>query len=160
MATSTLIQFLGDGITSPSGTEAGTSNRRQVETFISGGAIAAGDWVSLDVSKTGADKALYVIEAPATASDARCIGVALAAAAAAGEQIRVVVAGYVAVANVVTGTGIGQALTPNGTAGRVGPAEYIATVPALQPSAFRPSAGSPWLLPRPTRPGAWLRSSS
>ena len=106
MATSTLIQFLGDGITSPSGTEAGTSNRRQVETFISGGAIAAGDWVSLDVSKTGADKALYVIEAPATASDARCIGVALAAASAAGEQVRVVVAGYVAEANVATGTGI------------------------------------------------------
>jgi hypothetical protein len=125
MATSTLVQFLGDGITSPSGTEADTSNRRQVETFISGGAIAAGDWVSLDVSKTGADKALYVIEAPATASDARCIGVALAAAAAAGEQVRVVVAGYVAEANVATGTGIGQALTPNGTAGRVGPAEYI-----------------------------------
>ena len=39
--------------------------------------------------------------------------------------MRVVVAGYVAEANVVTGTGIGQALTPNGTAGRVGPAEYI-----------------------------------
>ena len=118
MATSTLIQLL------EAGQGGDTSNRRQVETFIAGGAIASGDWVSLDVSKAGADKALYVIEAPATASDARCIGVALAAAAA-DEQIRVCVAGYVASANVATGTGIGQALTPNGTAGRVGPAEYI-----------------------------------
>ena len=124
MATSTLVQFLGDGVTTPSGIGADSSNRRQIETFIAGGAIASGDWVSLDVSKAGADKALYVIEAPATASDARCIGVALAGAAA-GEQIRVCIAGYVASANVVTGTGVGQALTPNGTAGRVGPAEYV-----------------------------------
>ena len=83
MATSTLVQFLGDGVTTPSGIGADSSNRRQVETFIAGGAIASGDWVSLDVSKTGAS------------------------------------------ANVVTGTGVGQALTPNGTAGRVGPAEYV-----------------------------------
>ena len=45
MATSTLLQRLdsGDG--------AATSNRSQVETFISGGAIAAGDWVVFDTSQ-------------------------------------------------------------------------------------------------------------
>jgi len=125
MADSTLIQFLGgtDGA-SPSGSTETDSNRRQTETFLAGGAITKGDWVSLDTSKTGSDKVLYVTQAPATASDARCIGVA-DNTAAAGEQVKVVIAGYVAAANVVTGTGIGQALTPNGTAGRVGPAEYI-----------------------------------
>ena len=55
MATSTLIQFLEAG-------EAGdTSNRRQVETFIAGGAIAAGDWVQLDTGETGADRVLQVL---------------------------------------------------------------------------------------------------
>ena len=97
MATSTLVQFLGDGITTPTGAGADTSNRRQVETFISSGAIAKGDWVELDASKTGADRALYVKECVGvgTKGNAAAFGVALAAVAAAGEQVRIVVAGYV-----------------------------------------------------------------
>ena len=91
MATSTLIQFLDAG-------QAGdTSHRRQVETFFAAGAIAAGDWVSLDVSQTGADKALYIVQTPGTAGDGRVVGVALDTAtgtAAAPVQIRTVVAGY------------------------------------------------------------------
>ena len=67
MATSTLIQFLDAG-------QAGdTSHRRQVETFFAAGAIAAGDWVSLDVSQTGADKALYIVQTPGTAGDGRVV---------------------------------------------------------------------------------------
>ena len=100
MATSTLIQFLGDGITSPTGAGADTMNRRQVETFISGAAIVAGDVVMLDTTKTGADRALYIKQASAVATgNPLAIGVALDAAAAAGEQVRVVVAGYVAGVN-------------------------------------------------------------
>jgi len=116
MATSTLIQFLAAG-------EGGdTSNRRQIETFYANGTIAAGDWVMLDASKTGADRALYVIEATAVANgNALVIGVATEAAAAGG-QVRVVISGYaegasvanaVAAANVplvVDNTAAGQAV--------------------------------------------------
>jgi hypothetical protein len=114
MATSTLVQFLAEG-------EGGdTSNRRQVETFLAGGAIAKGDWVALDTSKTGADRALFVIEAAgvATKGNPAAMGVALAAAAA-NERIDVVVAGYVAEANVAAATVAGSALIgPIGTAGQ------------------------------------------
>lgn len=113
MATSTLVQLLLEG-------EAGdTSNRRQVETFLAGGAIAKGDWVALDTSKTGADRALFVVEAAgvATKGNPAAMGVALAAAAA-NERIDVVVAGYVAEANVAAATVAGSALIgPIGTAG-------------------------------------------
>lgn len=116
MATSTLIQFLAAG-------EGGdTSNRRQIETFFANGTIAAGDWVMLDTTKTGADRALYVIEATAVANgNALVIGVATEAAAAGG-QVRVVISGYaegasvanaVAAANVplvVDNTAAGQAV--------------------------------------------------
>jgi hypothetical protein len=84
MATSTLIQFLASG-------ELGdTSNRRQVETFIANGAIAAGDWVQLDTAATGADRCLYVIEATAAFATGNplVVGVALAGAAT-GEGVRV-----------------------------------------------------------------------
>jgi len=116
MATSTLIQFLAAG-------EGGdTSNRRQIETFYANGAITKGDWVMLDTSKTGADRALFVIEATAVANgNALVIGVATEAAAAGG-QVRVVISGYaegasvanaVAAANVplvVDNTAAGQAV--------------------------------------------------
>lgn len=112
MATSTLIQFLD------AGEAADTSNRSQNETFYAGGAIAAGDWVSLDTSQTGADKALYVIQTTAAAGQGNVVGVALDTAAA-GSQVRVTIAGYVASANVVNGTAAGASLTTSGaTAGR------------------------------------------
>ena len=112
MATSTLIQFLD------AGEAADTSNRSQNETFYAGGAIAAGDWVSLDTSQTGADKALYVIQTTAAAGQGNVVGVALDTAAA-GAQVRVTIAGYVASANVTTGTAAGASLTTSGvTAGR------------------------------------------
>jgi hypothetical protein len=118
MATSTLVQFLGDGITSPTGAGADTSNRRQVETFISGAAIAAGDVVMLDTSKTGADRALYIKQCANVATgNPLAVGVALNAAAAAGEQVRVVVSGYVADVDCAGGTIlIGAALSAGKTA--------------------------------------------
>jgi hypothetical protein len=114
MATSTLVQFLGDGITSPTSIEGDTSNRRQVETFIAGGAIAAGDVVAFDTSKTGADRVLYVTEAAQVANgNGLSCGVALAAATA-GEQVRAVIGGY-ALVSTHGGVALGNLLTAGGT---------------------------------------------
>jgi hypothetical protein len=108
MATSTLVQFLEPG------SDGDISNRSQVETFLASGAIAKGDWVNFDTGKTGADRCLYVkvedTSGGAIALGVPVIGVALEAAAAAGAQVRVVVAGYVKEANVATGTAAGVAL--------------------------------------------------
>jgi len=131
MATSTLIQNLDGSAFVSSTTVPGSytsvatpdvSNRRQVETFIAGGTVAAGDVVALDVSKTGALKALTVVEAPANAG-ALAIGVCLGSAESdglltAGSKINVVVTGYVASADVETGVAAGQALVVGATAGR------------------------------------------
>ena len=117
MATSTLVQLLAN---EAEGGTAATSHRTQSETFIANGAITLGDWVAFDTSKTGSDRALYVIRAAgvATVGSQACIGVALATAGI-GDQIRVCTAGYVDSANVAATTVAGSALIgPIGTAGR------------------------------------------
>lgn len=123
MATSTLIQYLAQNQTSGLGVSvpvgAGASNRSQEETFIAGGTIARGDFVSLDTSKTGADKALFVVtidtSGGAVALGVPTVGVALAAATA-GQKVDVCVAGYCAQAAVATGTAAGVALSLDTTA--------------------------------------------
>jgi hypothetical protein len=122
MATSTLVQFL------EAGEPSSTSNRRQVETLIAGGTIAAGDAVALDTSKTGADRALYVVEAPAN-SGALVVGIALNGASA-NEPVAVVVTGYAAGANVESGVLAGQALYVGATAGRLAAISGAATASA------------------------------
>jgi len=116
MADSTLIQSLIIGAT------ADQSHRRQIETFLAGGTIVAGDVVSSEPSKTGPDKALYVIQAANVATgNALAIGVALDAAAA-GDRVRVVVSGYVEGVNCTAGTigAAGLALSAGkGAAGQV-----------------------------------------
>jgi len=117
MATSTLIQRLDTG-------EGGNvSHRRQVETYISGAAIVAGDIVMFDTSATDADRAATVIQCTVVATgNALAAGVALDAASAAGQRVRVVVAGYAE--NVKCGAGVVAAGNPI-SAGRliVGEAE-------------------------------------
>jgi hypothetical protein len=93
-------------------------NRRQVETFLAGGTIAAGDAVTFDLSKSDADKVLYVIEATA-ANKALIVGIAITAAAA-DEPVQVVISGYVASADVATGVTAGAQLSGSATAGRLG----------------------------------------
>ena len=85
MATNTLLQSLND---SANQATIDSSNRRQVETYLASAAIAAGDAVCFDASKTNAsDKALYVLKASTNAQTSKCfVGIALEAAAAAGEQ--------------------------------------------------------------------------
>jgi hypothetical protein len=117
-----LVQFLD------AGEAADTSNRRQVETFFTAGSITAGDFVSLDVTQAGADKALFIVQSPAAAGDGKAVGVALDTATGTANtpaQVRVVVAGYAAGANVATGSAAGTALTTTGTAGRAASATYI-----------------------------------
>ena len=110
MADSTLIQFLASG-------EAGdTSHRRQTETFLAGGAIAAGDVVAFDTSKTGADRALFVVQAGIVATgNGLAVGVALAAAAA-NEAVRVVVSGYAENVSCAGGVASGAVVNAAGTA--------------------------------------------
>ena len=122
MATTQIIQYLesaqvtGLGVSAPVG--ASTMDRSQVETFLAGGSITAGDFVVFDTSKTGANRVLYAIQSPATAGQSIVVGVALNTAAT-GEKVKVVVSGYVASANVVTGVLKGESLTTSGaTAGR------------------------------------------
>jgi len=110
MATSTLIQFLGAG----EGAE--TSHRSQVETFLAGGTIAKGDWLAFDVSKTNADKTLYVVTTPANAGRGNVAGVAVNAAVA-GEKVEAVIGGYVKSAKVAAGTAANASLTTSATAG-------------------------------------------
>ena len=70
MATNTLLQSLND---STNQATAGSSNRRQVETFIASAAIDQGDAVSLDASKTDdSDKALYVLKVDTDAATSKC----------------------------------------------------------------------------------------
>ena len=95
MARATYLQSLD--ATYEDGTSRGVtpSNRRQTEIFIASAPIVAGDAVSFDTSKTAdGDKALYVLPASTGAQTSKCfVGIALEAAAAAGDQIRVCVAG-------------------------------------------------------------------
>ena len=118
MATSTLIQSL-DTKDSAGGTIGATvSNRRQIEVFFAGAAIVAGEWVALDLSKSGATRAVTVVKTPAAAGAVNVIGVALGSAST-GEKVSVVVEGYVEGASVVSGVLQGEGLGTSGaTAGR------------------------------------------
>ena len=117
MATSTLIQYLetagvtGLGVSAPVG--AATSDRSQTETFLAGGTITAGDFVSLDVSQSGANKALFVVTVDtsggAVALGVPTVGVALASATS-GEKVQVCIGGFCKSANVATGTAANVAL--------------------------------------------------
>ena len=94
--------------------------RQEVKTYKAAGAIVAGDFVELDASKTGATRALYVKECTvlATLGNSALVGVALEAATAAGDDIRIVTHGYVT-ANVHGDTETGKLLCgPITVAGR------------------------------------------
>ena len=91
MATSTLLQKLDILDSDGNAYGVNTSNRRQIEWFIADAAIGLGDSVTFDaVDSGGAECTIKVIESPANKST---IGVALDAAAAAGDKIRVCLAG-------------------------------------------------------------------
>ncbi len=138
MATNDMLQYLEPAA---SGGLASASNRQQVETFKSGGAIDAGDWVAFDATKTGPDRTLYVTEAAAVANGNPLVcGVALNTVAGADADVRVVIAGYASgasVANAVAAAGValvvdntaaGQAVAA--VAGDLAPACGVSLAPA------------------------------
>jgi hypothetical protein len=128
MATSTLIQSLEGTAFESSKTVPGSytaiqpqdvSNRRQVETFIAGATVVAGDWLQFDTSATGANRVLTVIQASANGlGNPLVVGVCLGSAESdgsltLGSKINVIVAGYAEKANcaVATVNAAGIALT-------------------------------------------------
>jgi hypothetical protein len=141
MATSTLIQKLDRTalVSNTTGSPGSystvstpdVSNRSQEETFLAGGTIAKGDFVSLDTTKTGDQKALFVLTVDtsggAVALGVPTVGVALASATA-GQKVDVCIAGYCAQANVLNGTAAGIALTVDTTTSGRGVAADAANV--------------------------------
>lgn len=133
MATSTLLQQLGP---TADGFGASTSNRRQIETFLTtltngGGAaatisLAAGEWVAVDTGKTGADRMLFVGQAAVVANgNTLVIGVVAKTVSALLEPgisldvpVEVVVSGYAENARVTTAVATDIALVVDTTAGR------------------------------------------
>jgi hypothetical protein len=101
MATQNIIQYLEtsqynalpSGGTVAVGIEA--MNRRQIETFIASEAIAEKEAVAFDITKTAdGDKMIHVVKADSNDADRTAfVGIALAAAAAAGDTIDVCIAG-------------------------------------------------------------------
>jgi hypothetical protein len=144
MATSTLIQRL-DGTalvassTVPGGYDVVTtpdvSNRRQVETFIAGATVVAGDWLQFDTSVSGALRVLTVIQASANGTgNPLVVGVCLGSAETdgsltVGSKINVIVAGYAASANTNGGPVAGQPLVVQTVAGAADAAGAGITAP-------------------------------
>ena len=133
MATNTLIQKLFASDESGVGEDSiKVSNRQELETFFASEAIADGDLVCLDISKTSdGDKMSYVKKLK---TDAGVTAVAIGIAdqgVSAGDQIRVVIKGFKAAANVATGAAIGERIVGTATAGRGDVLANSSTLPAL-----------------------------
>ena len=128
MATQNLLQRL-DAAAETTGSSVNASDRRIEEVFIASEAIAAGDFVTLDLSKSDdSDKALHVKKLNSGATiTSLCVGVAIAAAAAAGDNIRICVRGMIS-ANVATGVAQGDRLIGSSTGGRAAVAPEFLTV--------------------------------
>ena len=139
MATQNIIQYLETsqynalpaGGTIAVGIEA--MNRRQIETFIAGAAIAANDLVALDFSKTSdGEIAITVVKADSGSTDSiAVVGFALNAAAAAGETVDVTIAGLHKSANVAGAVAKGDRLSISAVAGQADTYVNSDTVPVI-----------------------------
>lgn len=133
---------------SKSGSSFTTDNwygKTEVQTFIAGGSITAGQWVSLDLSQSPGEVFNTVVAADsdaASTSNATVVGVALDAGSA-GAGIRVIVAGYAAVANIADAATAGVALGISSTAGRAAGFAVQADTAAWPGPAFGVSLGTP-----------------
>jgi hypothetical protein len=130
MATSTLVQYLettGKSVTTGADVQlgGGISNRSQVETFLTAGAIVAGDWVMFDTTQTGAARVAFVAQTGVVATgNPLCAGVALKSVtgtATSPQPVEVVVSGYAETANVDGAVVAGSPLSAGAAvAGRAG----------------------------------------
>ena len=148
MATQNIIQYLETsqynalpaGGTIAVGVEA--SNRRQIETFISGAAIAANDLVALDFSKTSdGEIAITIVKADsASANSIAVVGFALNAATGAGENVDVTIAGLHQSANVAGAVAKGDRLSISAVAGQADTYVNSDTVPVIGYACEAPTA--------------------
>ena len=133
MATSQNIQYLVNTAKDEFGATVSiktASDRRQIETFIAGAAITAGDWVMFDTTATDAGRVLTVVQATfAATGQPLTVGVALTSATVAGQTVDVVVSGYVEGANVAAAVTAGQALSISAANGRGSAAAATAVAP-------------------------------
>jgi len=141
MATSTLIQYLNT--TGADGVDIGlgVSHRRQIETFISGEAIVAGDVVALDLvtaALTAGQRATQIRQASTNAARTAVVGVALSAAAGAGELVQVCIAGVCSAK--VLAMAQGDVLTVTATAGSM---DTITAATAPQVAVALETAAAP-----------------
>ena len=141
MATSTLIQYLNT--TGADGVDIGlgVSHRRQIETFISGEAIVAGDVVALDLvtaALTAGQRATQIRQASTNAARTAVVGVALSAAAGAGEKVQVCIAGVCSAK--VLAMAQGDVLTVTATAGSM---DTITAATAPQVAVALETAAAP-----------------
>ena len=149
MATQNIIQYLETsqynalpaGGTVAVGIEA--MNRRQIETFIASEAIAVGDALSLDLAQTNnGDKAIFVMKADTGTNAKRCgIGVAISAAAAAGDTVDVCIGGM-AEAKVKAGTAVGDRLSIYSTVGILEPYQNTFEDPILAVAGAAEAGGT------------------
>jgi len=139
MATQNIIQYLEtsayfadqrEGSTTSIGIEA--MNRRQIETFLAGAAIAANDLVALDFSATGDGTiGITVVKADSSSTDSiAVVGFALNAAAT-GETVDVTIAGIHASANVAGAVAKGDRLSISAVAGQADTYVNSDTVPVI-----------------------------
>lgn len=112
MATSTLIQYLEGTAADGTALDGTQMHRRQVETFLSGAAIVAGNVVMFDVSKTHALRSLYVVAAGVVATgNPLAIGVALNTVTGAGEKVQTIISGYAEDVKCAAGVAAGHPLS-------------------------------------------------
>ena len=148
MATNTLLQYLeGTGEDAfGNSVSLGTklSNRRQVETFISKGVIAAGAPVGFDFSLpvTDGDLTREIVQSDSNGGlQVHCVGVALNAAAGAGEKVTVCVSG-VCEAVVDNGVGQGDRLRVSNPAGTFATYAHSDSLPIIAYAVDENSSGS------------------
>ena len=94
---------LNHGKTAPEEVAIVTGPYSDIVEFEAGAPIVAGNVVRFDTTATGEARARTVVTG---AVDGLCVGVALEAAAAAGDTIRVCIAGYIEGVNATGGAGI------------------------------------------------------
>ena len=110
MATNTLINKMDDATV-------GTMSKSSYEWFFASVAVTVGQVCSLNLALADGNRALYVVPADAASADKSTpVGVAMSAAAA-GEKIKLCVAGYCESALVNTSTSKGDLLQIGATAG-------------------------------------------
>ena len=129
MATNTLLQSLNG---SDNQATTGSSNRRQVETFLASAAIAVNDLVCLDLTKSSnSDIPLYITKANRSAAGTVvAIGFALNAATA-GDEVRVTIAGLHESANVAAISAGDRLIASDTVAGQAEAFTAAETVPVI-----------------------------